>query len=204
MIHQLLLIRHGQTDDNAAGIIQGHNPTSLNATGRREARRLAESLADQGVCARRLVSSDLARALQTADSLAEQFDLPIEVNIAWRERYFGSLQGRPLSAGDIWLAAGGQSEPPGAEPSEQMAVRVRRALLEVAQNAADCTLVVTHGGPLRMILRLMQSGLIPLAEGQTPPPVQPIRNCGMLRLNYERGDGRFVVVSVDVAERGGE
>ena len=63
----LLLLRHGQTDSNASGIVQGHLPVPLNALGRQQAAALAGRLRTYTPRIGRLVSSDLARAAQTAE-----------------------------------------------------------------------------------------------------------------------------------------
>ena len=61
---RILLVRHGETDWNATGRIQGHSDTPLNAAGRLQARRAAQRLAREPI--RALYSSDLARAFETA------------------------------------------------------------------------------------------------------------------------------------------
>jgi len=66
----LLLLRHGQTDSNAAGIVQGHLPVPLNDLGHRQAAALAARLAAASPRIGRLISSDLSRAAQTAESIA--------------------------------------------------------------------------------------------------------------------------------------
>jgi 2,3-bisphosphoglycerate-dependent phosphoglycerate mutase len=63
----LLLVRHGETDWNASGRLQGHTDQVLNDLGRRQAVELADRLANDGVAA--LYASDLARARETAEIL---------------------------------------------------------------------------------------------------------------------------------------
>src|SRR5215471_19472858 len=89
----ILLLRHGETDANAAGILQGHLQTHLNANGRAQAARLAERLARYEPPLARLVSSDLLRAIESTEAIATSTGLSIEVDAAWRERSYGALQG---------------------------------------------------------------------------------------------------------------
>jgi len=71
-------LRHGQTDWNAQGRIQGHTNTPLNDTGRAQARAAAGLLADRTIA--RIISSPLDRALKTATIVAERLHLPLHVD----------------------------------------------------------------------------------------------------------------------------
>jgi bisphosphoglycerate-dependent phosphoglycerate mutase len=77
----LLLVRHGQTDENARGILQGQSQTALNATGHAQARQLADRLRTYVPRAEAVVSSDLARARQTAEAIAASLGLTVLRNI---------------------------------------------------------------------------------------------------------------------------
>ena len=90
---RLWLVRHGQTDWNAAGRIQGHTPTELNAVGRAQSLGLGKLLAKHAFAA--VWSSDLPRAVQTAELIGEGpgWSLPVEKTEALRERSFGKYEG---------------------------------------------------------------------------------------------------------------
>ncbi len=88
---RLYLIRHGQSAGNAEGRFGGHGPTPLSDLGREQAEKTAQMLAREGVEA--IYSSDLVRAVQTAEPLAKLLDLPIYQSAAFRERHVGVLQG---------------------------------------------------------------------------------------------------------------
>ena len=88
---RLYLIRHGQSAGNAEGRFGGHGPTPLSDLGREQAEKTAQMLAREGVEA--IYSSDLVRAVQTAEPLAKLLDLPIRQSAAFRERHVGVLQG---------------------------------------------------------------------------------------------------------------
>ncbi len=88
---RLYLIRHGQSAGNAEGRFGGHGPTPLSDLGRDQAERTANLLAKEGINA--IYSSDLLRAVQTAEPLAKMLDLPINTSPAFRERHVGVLEG---------------------------------------------------------------------------------------------------------------
>ena len=94
---RILLVRHGETDWNATGRIQGHNDTPLNAAGRQQALRAAQRLALQPV--RGLYSSDLARAYETAMIIGEPLGLTVVTSPRLRERRYGAWEG--LTAAEI-------------------------------------------------------------------------------------------------------
>lgn len=87
----LYLIRHGQSAGNAEGRFGGHGPTPLSDLGLQQADRTAKVLAKEGINA--IYSSDLLRAVQTAEPLAAILDLPINTSPAFRERHVGVLEG---------------------------------------------------------------------------------------------------------------
>ncbi|CAN5219460.1 alpha-ribazole phosphatase [soil metagenome] len=88
---RLYLIRHGQSAGNAEGRFGGHGPTPLSDLGREQAERTAKLLAKEGISA--IYSSDLLRAVQTAEPLAKLLDLSINASPAFRERNVGVLEG---------------------------------------------------------------------------------------------------------------
>lgn len=90
-VTRLYLIRHGQSAGNAEGRFGGHGPTPLSDLGIRQAEYTAKAIAKEGVSA--IYSSDLQRAVQTAEKLAEIAGLPIIATPAFRERHVGVLEG---------------------------------------------------------------------------------------------------------------
>lgn len=87
----LYLIRHGQSAGNAEGRFGGHGPTPLSELGLQQAEKTAKALAKEGVSV--IYSSDLHRAVQTAEPLAKLLNLPINKSDAFRERHVGVLEG---------------------------------------------------------------------------------------------------------------
>ena len=98
----IFLVRHGETVDNARQIMQGQTPGELNEQGREQARQVAERLATEEIDA--VVASDLRRAIQTAEYIAEPHHLPVVTTPLLRERDWGSFTGCfiPDLRGEVW------------------------------------------------------------------------------------------------------
>jgi broad specificity phosphatase PhoE len=160
------LARHGETADNADGRVQGSIDTPLNDRGREQARRLADEAADLNV--RALYSSQLARALETAQIVGERIGLQPRVDPRFAESYRGEWEGRLLSdierdepdAWHAWRSGQHDFRFPGGESLAEHVARVGEVLREVEQPA----LVVCHGGTVRAAL--VAGGLHPLGEFQ--------------------------------------
>ncbi|MCC6327933.1 MAG: histidine phosphatase family protein [Acidobacteria bacterium] len=90
-ITKLFLIRHGQSAGNAEGRFGGHGPTPLSERGRCQANATADAMAKEGINA--IFSSDLDRAVQTAEPLSKLLNIPILTTKAFRERHVGVLEG---------------------------------------------------------------------------------------------------------------
>jgi broad specificity phosphatase PhoE len=169
-VRRILLARHGQTAWNALGRLQGHTDIELDPTGREQARALADAVRDSGVT--RVWSSDLARARETAAIVATELGLPQpEVDPDLRERRFGVFEGltRDECAAnhpDAWRDWVAQtSHPPGGEPRADAVLRMQRVMLRVV--ADGTTLVVSHGGVMRLWLMELLGTTIPLVGNAT-------------------------------------
>jgi len=88
---RLYLIRHGQSAGNAEGRFGGHSATPLSKLGEKQAQLTGKTLAKEGIGA--IYSSDLHRAVQTADALSKLADIPVVTTSAFRERHVGVLEG---------------------------------------------------------------------------------------------------------------
>jgi probable phosphoglycerate mutase len=98
----LFLVRHGETIDNARQIMQGQTQGCLNERGRDQATQVAQRLADEPIDA--IIASDLQRAIQTAEIIAEPHGLSVRTTPLLRERDWGSFTGRfiPDLKGEVW------------------------------------------------------------------------------------------------------
>lgn len=152
---RLVVWRHGNTDWNASGRVQGQTDISLNDLGQEQAHVAARLLA--GLRPDAIVASDLRRAADTAAALAALTSLPIRTDVRLRERYFGRWQGLQLTEAAErypdeyarWRA--GDPDPgAGIETLDDLGKRLGSALQEAADTVPGGTVVVaTHGGAAR-------------------------------------------------------
>jgi probable phosphoglycerate mutase len=162
-VTRLLAIRHGETDWNVDGRVQGQLDIGLNDAGREQARRLAQALADNEPIDR-IYSSDLRRALDTARTVAEVTGAPLTPTPALRERCFADLQGRTFAEvavtdpelSERWRHRQPDWTPPGAGGESLLAFRERitqavQAL--AAENIGKNVALITHGGVLDVLYR---------------------------------------------------
>jgi probable phosphoglycerate mutase len=161
MIQRVVLWRHGQTDWNLANRFQGHSDIPLNETGIDQARKAAPLL--YGLRPSKIISSDLIRAKQTAQELANISRLPIHIDPGLRETNGGKWEGRTGAenrAEDYekfvnWLD--GNDEPAGdfGERRSEIALRAVTAIENALEKEIETLVVVTHGGTARIIIGKM-------------------------------------------------
>jgi probable phosphoglycerate mutase len=170
---RIYLARHGETDWNLRGKLQGHTDVPLNEAGRGQARELANRLAAEGVLS--VITSDLCRASETGALVARALALgPPAVDRDLRERAFGVFEGltREECAArypEEWQAWTSQTSPPtGAESFGSAIARMHAALDRVAAGAGDSpALVVSHGGVMRLWLESVIGATLPLIANGT-------------------------------------
>jgi broad specificity phosphatase PhoE len=145
----LVLVRHGQTDANARGLLQGRVDLPLSELGRRQARALAPLVSKDA----RIVASPLQRALETAAA----FGRDDEVDDRWIELDYGDFDGRPISdvTPETWAAW--RADPhftlPGGESLVTLGARVRGACEELLDEARERdVVVVSHVSPIKAAL----------------------------------------------------
>jgi len=156
----LLLIRHGETQWNAQARIQGHRDIALSERGVRQAHRLARFLAAQAIDA--VYASDLVRASQTAQPLADALGLAMRLDARLRERGFGLFEGSTYEEAQanwpteyaVWRRRDPAHALPGGESYLAARARVLQCLDEIARgHAGETVAVVTHGGVLDIVYR---------------------------------------------------
>jgi len=164
-------LRHGQTDWNVEGRLQGHTDIPLNATGVEQARLAAEVLKRHPIT--RIISSPLVRALKTAAIAAEGIRLPVHVDSNLMERPFGSLEGRLreeiLAAHNLPTNASVSPLLPGdAEHWPQTVARARASIGHWLDSFPEDTLLfVSHGAFFRALHEAL-TGTHEEAENATP------------------------------------
>jgi probable phosphoglycerate mutase len=162
-------IRHGETNWNRDGLIQGSTDVPLNETGWAQARAAGAVLADRGITA--VWCSPLQRARNTAEVLAEALGLPLHVSQSLREAAFGVEEGQVM--GD-WFTrwSAGEVSPEGGEAFADLRVRAVAAVNAVLAEGG-LPLVVAHGGFFRAIRAAMgMSAAVRTANG-VPVLCQP-------------------------------
>jgi probable phosphoglycerate mutase len=195
----ILLIRHGETAWNAERRLQGHLDIALNAEGERQAALLGTALAGESIDL--IVSSDLARARQTAQAVASVHGMAVEVDPLLRERGYGGFEGllyaeiearfpREFAA---WQARDVDATlPPGRNVGEtfrQFYARATGAILAQGRAHRGKTLaLVAHGGVLECAYRLARG--LPL---DTPRDFK-VYNASINRFELT-GDGRLLLQS---------
>lgn len=159
---RILLVRHGETAWNRERRIQGWAPVGLTDRGREQARAVAAHLAGSHEV-NRIVASDLRRTKETARVVARETDTVPTFDRGWRERGFGVYQGLSYEAlfdghpefalGHVGYAAA-EVEPEAGESLLGARDRVLDAFDRLVADLTDreTVAVVTHGGPIRMVL----------------------------------------------------
>jgi len=157
----LLLVRHGQSEWNAERRMQGQTAhVPLTALGHEQAAAAAEQLAQRRPGA--LISSDLRRAVQTAEHCARATGLELLTTPALREQAYGVLEGRPSR--ELWDVVDWTDPHWSAEGGESLAelhARVAAFVEELrADPPADVVALVTHGDTIRAV-QAIAAGLGP-------------------------------------------
>lgn len=174
---RIIVLRHGETLDNAAGIWQGQRDTPLSEQGLTQARVAAPSL--QMLAPDLLVSSDLARAAVTAEIVGEACGLPVRLDPRLREINVGRWSGmttaqvRAQDGATLEALSRGEDVRRGGsgETVAELAERVGAALASILQMLSDggTALVVCHGVAGRAcvaaLLGLDQLGAVALLRG---------------------------------------
>jgi len=186
-IVKLLLWRHGQTTWNAERRFQGHSDVPLDATGHEQARRTARYIAALHPAA--IYSSDLARAVETADYLARLTGLPVQLDKDLRERGGGSWEG--LTDAEIraeYPAEYAAWVPPDGESVTAVADRSAASLQRIADSLDSGTLavLVSHGAAIN----LGMSRLLGLPERVRV--LGPLGNCAWSVLGRRGGHWRLL------------
>lgn len=178
---QLCLIRHGQTDWNLEGRYQGQSDVSLNENGLAQAQSLNEKLDGQKFSA--IYSSDLIRAKQTAEPIANLLGLKIQIDPRLREINQGEWEGVLVDDikaryAEIWsqrTVDPASVRPPGGETVGEVATRVYAALDDIARLfPTERVIIVSHG--LSIATAICRDQGIPVGQAYTviPDNVQPV------------------------------
>lgn len=155
---RMLLVRHGETEWNGAGRLQGRQDIALSPAGRAQIAELVPAIAAHAP--RRVITSSLRRTRESAEALglsvSRQDPRLDEAHLgSWEGQQSARLQELDPEAYRAWR--GGELRPPGGESFGELTERVVAAVAEAAREVAagghGSVLVLTHGGPIRALLR---------------------------------------------------
>src|SRR5215212_9952250 len=190
-VTRILLIRHGESRGNAERRFGGHTPTPLSELGHAQAEAAARALASENITA--IYSSDLLRAVQTAEPLARETGLRVQQSSAFRERSVGLMEGLTFEEAAAAhpeeyaallrrdferVLAGGESY---RQLLDRASARLDRA---VEQNPGGTVAVFSHTGTICILVLHLMGAL-------DAPELKPVwissSNCGVTRFAIQRG-----------------
>jgi glucosyl-3-phosphoglycerate phosphatase len=189
-VKRLVLVRHGQTEWNRIGRVQGSTDVELDETGHAQARAVAPALAAYRPSS--LWCSDLSRAATTASYVGEACALTPVPDARLREWGFGEREGlthAEFEAADPEAYAsfrlGRYDEVPGAERSAEVRERVVSALREQLDAIDDgaCAVAVAHGAAIKLAV----GGLLGWSDRQAVDSLWGMHNCGWAELTFTAG-----------------
>ncbi len=156
---KIFLIRHGETEWNKLGRLQGNSDVSLSPEGIRQEQLMAAYVPFNHIDA--VYASDLQRASDTAKILAAKFNLPVTTMPGLRETNFGDWEGRVISGlleelpedfGNFFIKPD-KVKPPNGETFLECQARVENAMDEIiAEHDGQRIIVVCHGAAIRLLI----------------------------------------------------
>ncbi len=174
-IIRLIIIRHGETEENARNIIMGQMQGTLSAKGIRQAKRLALKLKNEKIDA--IFSSDLCRARETTKEIARYHRATVVYTKELREQSYGVFQGRPRSEFFSAQASKKAFTPQGGESLRAMRKRISAFLHQLERNKGlngKCVLISAHAGVVRCSYSVLKP--MPIKKSLRLMP----KNTGML------------------------
>lgn len=177
-ITRFCLVRHGETDWNAARRLQGHTDIDLNAKGLAQAEQMAHALQRIHLQFDVLYTSDLQRAAHTARAIERLFNTSAISTAALRERHLGALQGlttddAPIREPELWeshLSRNIEEKLRTGESIQQFADRIKVALEQIrSKHLGSTILLVSHGGALDMMYRIASNQALDAEKAVSVP-----------------------------------
>jgi len=182
---RILLLRHGQSEDNVFNRLAGWSDSHLTDLGRAQAERAAQWIAES-FRPRVLFVSPLNRAQQTAEPLVRRTGLPPRLHEDLRELHFGDLDGLTIPEIEerfpgAWPIAADEADLdygfPNGEVRRAFYGRIRRAYDAIAEaHQGEAVVVVTHGGVISSLLSHLATGDFRRWRDF------PVRNCGIVEI----------------------
>jgi broad specificity phosphatase PhoE len=187
---RLILVRHGESEGNALGVLQGKLEYGLSGLGQRQAELTAAALASSG--AERVVSSPLRRASMTAALIAEPLKLELQLDPALAEYDIGDASGlTPAELRErfpellVSRTAGQRFQFPGEEGRQVFHARLHDAL-EHLRTLEGTTIAVAHGGVISAMCHMV------VGLDLHRPGIFQVGNCSITEIMRDRA-GRLVL-----------
>ena len=184
MTSRIILVRHGESEGNAAGVLQGRMDYALSELGRRQAALTAQRLADSG--AYQVLSSPLTRASTTAALIAERLELQLRLEPDLAEYDIGHASGlTPAELRERFpevmkaRGAGERLRFPGEEGRDVFHVRIQEALARMTE-VQGTTIAVAHGGVISAICHMV------VGLDVHRPGAFHVGNCSLTELRPDR------------------
>lgn len=183
------LVRHGKDDDTVRG---GWSQQPLSDEGKAQAEELANFVQRSDFGIKHIYSSDLQRAMQTAQAVADKLHLPIIQMPEFRETNNGTLAGMKnelaskMYPGLYWNTLDWEQRYPGGESPREFYERISTAwdaFQKMALEQDENVLLVTHGGVINVILSIVNG-----QEYSNKTAMRKIRNTELIALEYQ-GNG---------------
>ena len=151
-------VRHGQTDWNVQGKVQGHTDIPLNEIGKQQARVLKKMLEETHFSA--CISSDMQRAVETASIVIEEYSLDVVKDSTLRTTHYGAFEGAS------WEEFNKMTPEQRAFIEQEQDERIKKFLIDKAQDVSQGnTLVVTHGSVMCRLLIIVLNLPVACAGG---------------------------------------
>lgn len=188
---KIYLIRHGQTDWNLEGKIQGRHDVSLNETGSKQAELLAMGMDKRPVV--QIFSSRQKRALETAQAVGRRQHVAVTVIDGLEEVEFGEWEGKTWDEISreypeefkVWCTEPAEIVPPGGESRPQIYRRIGNALKEILRRSRGDIAIVSHGAALAYMVSLM------LEKELGDHDEIIVKNASISTVEYDRETGKF-------------
>ena len=188
---KIYLIRHGQTDWNLEGKIQGRHDVSLNKTGLKQAELLAMGMDKRPVV--QIFSSRQKRALETAQAVGRRQHVAVTVIDGLEEAEFGEWEGKTWDEISreypeefkVWCTEPAEIVPPGGESRPQIYRRIGNALKEILRRSRGDIAIVSHGAALAYMVSIM------LEKELGDHDEIIVKNASISTVEYDRETGKF-------------
>jgi len=171
------MIRHGETEGNAADVYTGHHDSPLTDKGRAQAAAVIDIVDKLSIPPAAIYHSHLSRARDTAVILNENLKLPLHEHPDIAEQDLGDWVGQPLSEIKPLIAQG--YDPPNGETWHDFSARVQNAMTEILTAHDTPVLIASHGRVFRAFGDLYGIS------------IRSVRNCQLYEFIPQSGGGIF-------------